>query len=55
MQSMKCSCKLRNVAAEYEMQEKGKVRNAFLVFYLKNKKEGKDDYSGMNDGSGNIS
>ncbi len=25
-----------------------------VVFYLKNKKEGKDDYSGMNDGSGNI-
>ena len=26
-----------------------------IIFYLKNKKEGKDDYSGMNDGSGNIS
>lgn len=26
-----------------------------IFFYLKNKKEGKDDYSGMNDGSGNIS
>jgi len=26
-----------------------------IIFYLKNTKEGKDDYSGMNDGSGNIS
>ena len=26
-----------------------------IIFYLKNKKEGKVDYSGMNDGSGNIS
>ena len=26
-----------------------------IIFYLKNSKEGKDDYSGMNDGSGNIS
>ena len=26
-----------------------------IILYLKNKKEGKDDYSGMNDGSGNIS
>lgn len=26
-----------------------------IIFYLKNRKEGKDDYSGMNDGSGNIS
>ena len=26
-----------------------------IIFYLKNKKEGKDDYSGMNDGSGNVS
>ena len=26
-----------------------------IIFYLKNKKEGKDDYSGMNDDSGNIS
>lgn len=26
-----------------------------VLFYLKNKKEGKDDYSEMNDGSGNIS
>ena len=26
-----------------------------IIFYLKNKKEGKDDYSEMNDGSGNIS
>ena len=26
-----------------------------IIFYLKNKKEGKDDYSGMSDGSGNIS
>ena len=26
-----------------------------IIFYLKNKKEGKGDYSGMNDGSGNIS
>ena len=26
-----------------------------IIFYLKNTKEGKDDYSGMNDGSGNVS
>ena len=26
-----------------------------IIFYLKNRNEGKDDYSGMNDGSGNIS
>jgi len=24
-----------------------------IYFYCKNKKEGKDDYSGFNDGSGN--
>jgi Na+/H+-dicarboxylate symporter len=24
-----------------------------IYFYIKNKKEGKDDYSGFNDGSGN--